>query len=186
MRWLSPPEQAAWRAYLDGTRLLMQALDRQLVTDAGLTLTDYELLVRLAEAPGSRLRMRELADATLATRSGVTRAVTRAEQAGWVRRVQCDDDRRGMHAELTPAGRAKLDQAAPGHVTAVRNGLIGALSGEQVEQLTRIGLDGERLADAAREVIDRFWEENGDYPPGARETRDQFFALLLTTQPVSH
>jgi DNA-binding MarR family transcriptional regulator len=139
VRWLSGPEQAAWRAYLDGTRLLMQALDRQLTADAGLTLTDYELLVRLAEAKDGRLRMRDLADATLATRSGVTRAVTRAEQAGWVRRVQCDDDRRGMHAELTDAGRAKLAEAAPGHVAAVRDGLIDALAPDQVDQLRRIG-----------------------------------------------
>lgn len=46
-------------------------------------------------------------------------------------------------------------------------------------------LDGERLADAAREVIDRFWDENGDYPAAARQTRDQFFGLLLTTQPAA-
>jgi DNA-binding MarR family transcriptional regulator len=139
VRWLTPPEQAAWRALLDGTRLLFQALDRELTADADLSLTDYELLVRLSEAPEGRLRMRDLADATLSTRSGVTRAVTRAEKLGWVRRVECEDDRRGMNAELTPAGRSKLAASAPGHVGAVRENLIDLLSPQQLDQLTQIG-----------------------------------------------
>jgi DNA-binding MarR family transcriptional regulator len=83
--------------------------------------------------------MRDLADAALATRSGVTRAVTRAERAGWVRRVECEDDRRGMNAELTEAGRAKLAAAAPGHVGAVREHLLDLLDPEQLDQLTEIG-----------------------------------------------
>ena len=139
VEWLDEEEQAAWRAYLDGTKMLFQALDRQLGAEAELSLTDYELLVRLAEAPDGTLRMRELADATLATRSGVTRAVTRAERAGWVRRVECEDDRRGMNAELTDAGRAKLESAAPGHVNAVRENLLDLLTPEQLGQLTAIG-----------------------------------------------
>jgi DNA-binding MarR family transcriptional regulator len=137
--WLDEEEQTAWRAYLDGTRMLFQELDRQLTTDADLSMTDYELLVRLSEAPDGILRMRELADATLATRSGVTRAVTRAERAGWVRRVECEDDRRGMNAELTDVGRAKLAAAAPGHVQAVRENLLDLLTPEQLTQLTEIG-----------------------------------------------
>jgi DNA-binding MarR family transcriptional regulator len=137
--WLTEPEQAAWRAYLDSTRMLFAALDRQLAADSDLTLTDYDILVRLSEAPEGRLRMRELADLTLSTRSGVTRAVTRAEQAGWVRRVECEEDRRGMNAELTPAGRAKLAASAPGHVRAVREMLIDQLTPEQLGQLTEIG-----------------------------------------------
>ena len=137
--WLSGSEQAAWRAYLDSTRMLFAALDRQLAADSDLTLTDYDILVRLSEAPGGRLRMRELADLTLSTRSGVTRAVTRAEQAGWVRRVECEEDRRGMNAELTEAGRAKLAASAPGHVRAVREMLIDQLTPEQLGQLTEIG-----------------------------------------------
>lgn len=138
-RWLDADEQAAWRALLDGTRLLFQALDRQLTAEADLSLTDYELLVRLEEAPEGRLRMRDLADATLSTRSGVTRAVTRAEKVGWVRRVECEDDRRGMNAELTEAGRAKLAASAPGHVDAVRENLIDLLSTDQLTQLRDIG-----------------------------------------------
>ncbi|GAA2389211.1 MarR family transcriptional regulator [Catellatospora methionotrophica] len=129
-RWLDDDEQETWRAYLEATRLLIQALDRQLETDAGVSFTDYELLVHLSEAPGHRLRMRDLADASFTSRSGVTRAVTRLEDAGWVRRVECDDDRRGMHAELTAAGAAKLAEAAPGHVGAVREHMFDHLSAE--------------------------------------------------------
>jgi DNA-binding MarR family transcriptional regulator len=136
--WLSRREQAAWRAHLDGTRLLHQALDRQLQDDSDLSLTDYELLVRLSEAPEHTLRMRDLADATLSTRSGVTRAVTRAEKAGWVRREECEDDRRGMNAVLTDAGRAKLASSAPGHVAAVRNHLIDRLTLDELDQLRQI------------------------------------------------
>ncbi len=138
-RWLDGPQQQAWRAYLDSTRLLMQALDRQLTTDSGLSFADYDLLARLSEAPDRRMRMRDLADVIQSTRSGATRAVTRLEQFGWVRRVGCASDKRGMHAELTDAGAAKLAAAAPGHVAAVREYMFDLLSTEQVESLRSVG-----------------------------------------------
>ena len=134
-RWLEPREHAAWRAYVDSMRLLLQALDHQLQRDSGLSLTDYELLVKLSEAPDRRLRMSELALATLSTRSGATRAVTRLEQQELVRRVQCAGDRRGTFAELTGAGQATLERAAPGHATAVRQNMFDLLEADQVEAL---------------------------------------------------
>jgi DNA-binding MarR family transcriptional regulator len=85
------------------------------------------------------MRMRDLAEATLSTRSGATRAVARLERAGWVHRVECDDDRRGTEAELTPEGLAKLTAAAPGHVAAVRANMFDLLTGRQVEQLRAVG-----------------------------------------------
>jgi DNA-binding MarR family transcriptional regulator len=136
--WLTPEEQAAWRAYLGTTRLLVQTLDRQLEVDSGLSFTEYETLVRLSEAPGHRMRMRDLAGVSVATRSGVTRTVTRLEQAGWVRRVECRDDRRGMHAELTDAGAAVLAAAAPGHVASVRAHIFDHLTGAEVTQLREV------------------------------------------------
>jgi DNA-binding MarR family transcriptional regulator len=139
VRWLDAAEQETWRAYLDSTRLLLQALDRQLQADAGISFTDYELLVRLSEAPGRRLRMHCLAEATFSTRSGVTRAVIRLEQAGWVRRIECPDDKRGTYAELTEAGAAKLAAAAPGHVTAVRAHLLDLLTAGQAAQVRAAG-----------------------------------------------
>lgn len=147
MRWLDGAEQQAWRAYLDATRLLVRALDRQLEDGAGISFTDYELLVQLSEAPDQRLRMRDLADAALSTRSGMTRAVTRLERVGWVRRVECEEDRRGMYAELTPSGCAKLAASAPGHVAAVRAHVFDELTAAQWQQL---GATCSQLAESLR------------------------------------
>jgi len=149
VRWLDAEEQQAWRAYLETTRLLIPALDRRLQADAGISFTDYGVLVELSEAPGRQMRMRDLAEATVSTPSAVTRAVTRCEQAGWVRRVECEDDRRGMNAVLTRAGAAKLAAAAPGHVAAVRANVFDHLSRTQVRQLRAIhGRLAELLAEA--------------------------------------
>ncbi|OZE95969.1 MULTISPECIES: MarR family winged helix-turn-helix transcriptional regulator [Nocardiaceae] len=134
-RWLDNSEQHTWRAYLDATRLLVRALDGQLTRDSGISFADYELLVVLSEAPDGRLRMSELADAVTTTRSGVTRATTRLVDAGWVKRVKCDDDKRGMSAELTDAGLAKLADASPGHVAAVRELMFDRLTPEDVASL---------------------------------------------------
>lgn len=131
-RWLTDDEQTAWRAYLDATRLLMQTLDRQLTRDSGISFTDFELLVVLSEAPDRRMRMRDLADAVTTTRSGVTRAISRLVDAGWVVRTECEDDRRGMLAELTEAGSDKLAESSPGHVEAVRRTMFDVLSDDDV------------------------------------------------------
>jgi DNA-binding MarR family transcriptional regulator len=136
-RWLDNSEQHTWRAYLDATRLLVRALDGQLTRDSGISFADYELLAVLSEAPDGRLRMSELADAVTTTRSGVTRATTRLVDAGWVKRVKCDDDKRGMSAELTDAGLAKLADASPGHVAAVRELMFDRLTIEDVASLGR-------------------------------------------------
>ncbi|ALG86790.1 MarR family winged helix-turn-helix transcriptional regulator [Gordonia phthalatica] len=134
-RWLSDDEYAAWRAYLDATRLLLTALDQQLVRDAGLSFTDFELLVALSEAPDRRLRMSSLADAVMTTRSAVTRAMVRLVDAGWVKRTPCADDKRGAWANLTEAGAAKLAEAAPGHVEAVRGDLVDLLDPAELAAL---------------------------------------------------
>lgn len=137
-RWLDPDEQAAWRAFLSATQLLFDQLDRELQRDARIPHTYYEILVRLSEAPETRLRMSELAQHSLSSRSRLSHAVTRLEEAGWVRRELCPSDGRGSYAVLTPAGSDALTAAAPGHVRAVRQYLIDRLSREQVAQLTEI------------------------------------------------
>ncbi|ORW93480.1 MarR family winged helix-turn-helix transcriptional regulator [Mycolicibacter terrae] len=134
--WLDEGEQRMWRGYLDSTRLLLRVLDRQLATESGINLSDFEILALLSEAPQHRMRMNELADITVATRSGVTRAVKRLTDAGWVHQVKCDEDKRGLYAELTDAGAEKLRAAAPGHVNAVRANLFDLLSRREVELFT--------------------------------------------------
>lgn len=136
VRWLNADEQRLWRSYLDTARLLTRTLDRQLMADSGISLTDYEILVHLSEAPGRRLRMSDLADAMTTTRGGVTRAVSRLVDAGWVRRAECPDDRRGTLAELTDAGAEKLAAASPGHVETVRRNMFDLLSPRDVTSLS--------------------------------------------------
>jgi DNA-binding MarR family transcriptional regulator len=136
--WLSLDEQRAWRAHLQAVRRVMDALEGQLQRDAGLSHADYEILVRLSEAPGRQLRMSVLAEALSFSRSRTSHAVDRLERAGWVRREAIAGDGRGMVALLTEAGSDKLVDAAPGHVRAVREHLVDRLSLEQVAQLEAI------------------------------------------------
>jgi DNA-binding MarR family transcriptional regulator len=110
-------QRAAWRALLRAHAAVVGALERELAT-RDLSVPFYDVLDRLDEA-GGRLRMRELADAVLLSRSGLTRLVDRMEHAGYVRREQCDDDRRGAYAAITEAGRRVLRDAAPVHALGV-------------------------------------------------------------------
>jgi len=138
-RWLTADEQQAWRAYLEATTLLFDALDRQLQRDSGIPHGYYEILVRLSETDQRTMRMSELADATRSSRSRLSHAVARLEDRGWVKRRDCDTDRRGQLATLTDAGLAALALAAPGHVQAVREHMIDRLSPEQLRSLHEIG-----------------------------------------------
>lgn len=137
-RWLSLEEQRAWRAYLEATYLLFDALDRQLQRDAGIPHAYYEILVRLSEAPDRMMRMSELAERTRSSRSRLSHAVARLEERGWVERLECETDRRGQNAHLTDSGFAALAAAAPGHVEAVRTHLVDRLAPDQVEHLRQI------------------------------------------------
>jgi DNA-binding MarR family transcriptional regulator len=152
-RWLDADEQRTWRSFMGATRLLFDALDRELQRDAGLPHAYYEILVRLSEAPCRTLRMSELADASLSSRSRLSHAVARLQELGWVRRERSPDDRRGQLAVLTEEGFAALAAAAPGHVEGVRRHLFDPLSPTEVAQLQRISdallvaLEGVRGAD---------------------------------------
>lgn len=137
-RWLNDDEQRAWRAFLTANKLLMDRLDRQLQDEAGIPHTYYEIMVRLSEVPGRALRMSLLAVSSMSSRSRLSHAVSRLEQAGWVRRRECPTDRRGAVCELTDAGLEALKAAAPGHVETVRTHLFDLLTHEQVHQLRAI------------------------------------------------
>ncbi|MEV8510766.1 MarR family transcriptional regulator [Dactylosporangium sp. NPDC051484] len=137
-RWLDEEEQAAWRAFYGATTLLIDRLDRELQHDAGMPHAYYEILVVLSESEGRSLRMSELALQTRSSRSRLSHAVTKLEARGWVRRRDCDDDKRGQFADLTGEGLAALVAAAPGHVETVRAHLFDPLTPEQIDQLKRI------------------------------------------------
>ena len=128
VQWLSEPEQRAWRAYLEATSRLSDRFNRDLQRTHGLSMTDYEILVRLSEAPGRRIRMTQLAAETFSSKSRLSHAINRLESAGMVERVGCDTDKRGWYAQLTDDGFARLEQAAPDHVRSVRRHLLEALS----------------------------------------------------------
>ncbi|MBF6172789.1 MarR family winged helix-turn-helix transcriptional regulator [Nocardia blacklockiae] len=146
-RWLDELEQRAWLAFRTAVGSLDRRLDQQLERDAGLSHVQYEILVRLAEAPDRELRMRELATALLDSKSKLTYQIDRLERAGLVRRRQCPSDMRAVYAVLTEAGQRALEQAAPGHVAAVRALFLDALTPEQLAALAAgLGEVNRRLA----------------------------------------
>jgi len=138
-RWLDEEEQRAWRSYLDATKRLFDRLDQDLQCESGMPHTYYEILVRLSESPHHTLRMSELANRSLSSRSRVSHAVARLSELGWVRREQCPTDRRGFLAVLTKEGFDVLKDAAPKHVEGVRRYLFDHLTPTQVRQLGAIG-----------------------------------------------
>jgi DNA-binding MarR family transcriptional regulator len=114
----TPPR--AWVALLRAYATTTRALSAELVAEHGLTINDYEALLRLSWAEDRRMRRVDLAAALLLTASGVTRLLDGLEDAGLVERATCASDRRVVYAVLTDAGRAKLAEASESHLTAVR------------------------------------------------------------------
>jgi DNA-binding MarR family transcriptional regulator len=138
-RWLDTEEQRAWRAYMNSWMLLADRLDRDLTRQTGISHAYYEILVQLSETEGRALRMSELAERCLSSRSRLSHAVSRLEERGWVRRQVCPEDGRGQLAVLTDAGFAALEEAAPVHVDSVRTHLFDQLSPEQVAAMRDVG-----------------------------------------------
>lgn len=136
--WLSTEQQHAWRAYLVGTTLLMDRLDRDLRASHDISLPEYEVLVRLSESPDHRVRMATLADSLSHSRSRVTHTVTRLERAGLVERVACAADGRGVEAVLTEKGWGLLQNAAPLHVRSVREYLVDLVDDDDFAAVGRV------------------------------------------------
>ncbi|MFI6641171.1 MarR family winged helix-turn-helix transcriptional regulator [Streptomyces sp. NPDC050504] len=132
--WLTDAEQCAWRTHLDVNRLLMYQLEKDL-QPFGLTNNDYEILVNLSEADDHRLRMSDLAAATLQSKSRLSHQITRMENAGLVRREHCESDRRGLYAVLTDLGMETMRKVAPHHVASVRRHFIDLLTPEALAHL---------------------------------------------------
>ncbi|MGO1407528.1 MAG: MarR family winged helix-turn-helix transcriptional regulator [Brachybacterium sp.] len=138
--WLTSTEQTAWRTFLYATTLLTDRFGEALQADPeiDMTLGEYEILVRLSEAEEKFLRMSELADKVVHSRSRLTHTVSRMEKRGLVERVRCSDDGRGRQAQLTEAGEAMLVRAAPAHVRSVRELLLDVIGHDDLLELGRI------------------------------------------------
>jgi DNA-binding MarR family transcriptional regulator len=128
---LNDQEMAAWRAFLRAQATVLGALERELEAERGLPIAFYDVLVVLSEADGGRLRMSELANRVVLSRSGVTRLVDRMERQGLVQREQCPADRRGYETVITAEGRKVLKQAWPVHARGVAEHFARYLSSDE-------------------------------------------------------
>jgi DNA-binding MarR family transcriptional regulator len=137
-RWLDADQQGSWRAFVVGVTLLLDRLDADLQRSFDLSLTEYEILVRLSERPERQMRMAQLADALAHSRSRVTHTVTRMQKAGLVTRTSSPEDGRGIVCCLTDEGHALLVKAADVHVNGVRDYLVDLVSPADFQALGRV------------------------------------------------
>jgi len=132
---LTALELGAWRGMLRVHSALVRQLDTELEASHALPLSSYDVLINLQRAPGRRLRMAELADSVLLSRSGVTRLVDRLERDGLIERRSCASDGRGLFAVLTEAGEDLLSRARPAHLDGVRERFLRHFSEGELEML---------------------------------------------------
>src|SRR6478752_1972425 len=133
-RWLSEGEQRSWRAYLQASRLIEEALDRDLQSH-GVQLSEYEIISMLSEAPGRRLRMSSLADLVVQSRSRLTHTATRLERRGWVVREACLNDKRGVELVLTEPGWEAVQEMARVHVESVHANILDVMTPQMFHDL---------------------------------------------------
>ena len=143
-RWLTKEQQAHWRSWITASRVLNEQLSRELQERHGLTITDYQILVRLSESESRSSRMSDLASLTLLSRSRLSHQIDRMEAAGLVSREVCLDDRRGQLAVLTDAGMKASVNTAPDHVEGVRKHFVDVLTDAEYKAL---GIAAKKIAD---------------------------------------
>jgi DNA-binding MarR family transcriptional regulator len=149
---LNETELGAWRVFLRAHAQITRKLEADLLAEHDLPLASYDVLLQLAESPGRRLRMTELADRVLLSRSGLTRLVDRLERERLVERAACPNDARGTHAVLTDAGLDRLRSAAPTHLRGISEHVTSRLTHEELGQL--------------RELMLKLMTEHGPIPEG--------------------
>jgi DNA-binding MarR family transcriptional regulator len=154
-RWLNEQEQRMWRRFQEMWRNLDRAVERDLMDRTALSSADFSVLVPLSEAPGHRLRARDLGRLLDWDRSRLSHQIRRMEQRELLTRSSCPTDARGTFIELTQKGWATLQQAAPGHVQAVRANFFDVLTDADVVA----------LEDISRRVNDRIGSLNLDHNP---------------------
>jgi DNA-binding MarR family transcriptional regulator len=132
---LDKEELGAWRGMLRAHAALTRELDAELTREHDLPLSSYEVLLFLNDSDEGRMRMSELADSVLLSRSGLTRLVDRLERQGLLKRERCDSDARGLFAEITPAGRRIFDSARQTHLDGVRKLFLSRFSRAELRAL---------------------------------------------------
>jgi DNA-binding MarR family transcriptional regulator len=152
---MTEPQMLAWRRFLRAHSLVTRALESDLLAEQRLPLASYDVLVQLVEAPQRRLRMSELAERVLLSRSGLTRLVDRLEREGLVRREACDSDARGLFTVLTDAGLERLRAASPVHLRGVAQYAVGRLDDAEARTLADL---------LARMIDDPVVPAQGDQP----------------------
>ena len=135
---LSRDELSAWKGMLAAHSRLTAQLDAELERDHGVGLTSYEVLMNLSDAPAGQMRMSELADRLLLSRSGITRMADRLVARGLIERERCSDDGRGYNAHLTQLGRELVEAARPDHLAAVRRVFLSQLDENELDTLRRV------------------------------------------------
>ena len=136
-KWLNPREMKAWRSYIIASRRLLEALDADL-DGHDLSMADYEVLAQLSDAPDRRMRMTELAEIAMLSKSRLSHRMKVMEKSGWVRREVCTEDKRGSFAVMTEKGWRAIVKAAPDHVASVRNRFVDNLNVKDQEELAKI------------------------------------------------
>ena len=148
-RWLNAAEMKAWRRYIIASRRLLEALDSDL-EGHDLSMADYEILAQLSDAPERKMRMSELAEIAMLSRSRLSHRMKVMEKAGWVKREACPSDKRGYFAVMTPKGWKAIVAAAPDHVESVRARFVDHLSKADQESISTIF---QRVEDSLRKEV---------------------------------
>jgi DNA-binding MarR family transcriptional regulator len=144
------PKRAAWRAVLFAQNALVRILDEELQQECGTPLQVYDVLIRIWLAPQHTLRMSELADSALLSRSWITRRVERLERSGLVERLSADEDGRGVRVRLTPAGRETFDLLNASHARSIERHFSSYITEDEAVVITRVL---NRVTAAARESL---------------------------------
>ena len=128
----------AWRLFVETSGRLHTVLDEELKSDAQITLSDFNILLTLAEAPEHRMRMRDLADAMVFSSSRLSYQIDTMQRRGWIRRERAAEDRRGSYAVLTAQGRRAFDDAARGHSASVEELFGSVVTDEEAATLIAV------------------------------------------------
>ncbi|MBO3742413.1 MarR family winged helix-turn-helix transcriptional regulator [Actinoplanes flavus] len=135
---LTATQLAHWRTFIESSWALHTRLEDELRAATGLSMNDYHVLVALADAPGRRIRMGELASRLVLSPSRITYQISSMIKRGLVRKESCPDDGRGQEAVLTDEGLTALREAAPAHLETVRKSFIDHLDDEELAVIGRV------------------------------------------------